>query len=105
MDDKNQIIIDNLNILECPNCKYNYLHQEQVITEWRYEEDDDGLQTITSKNQVQTKNALSSEIDGRRDNIYIQFWCEDCHNKPTIQISQYKGQTYIQWIKKISNIL
>lgn len=35
------------------------------------------------------------------DCIAINFWCEGCGKKSTLEISQHKGQTLIEWSKPV----
>jgi hypothetical protein len=105
------------NILCCPNCEHDYMHQIETRTIFRHE-DSDGLMVISNEDGIITKIISSKEIEkmegGRRDVIYIDFACEQCsydfsetHKDDvppkitqiyTLMIKQHKGQTQIEWI-------
>jgi len=85
-----------LDILTCPDCEGDYLHQVKVKSTWRDKEDGDGF-CYTSKKQGHSIERLKkNEIPFRRDNLVIDFDCENC-GKKELTIYQHKGSTYLEW--------
>lgn len=94
------ITIDEYSWLECPDCKHSNLHQLKVITKFRDCEDSDGTCVEVSSSECKIKRQKDSEIEGRRDVIYIEFSCESCGDNKrykTLMIKQHKGNTVMQW--------
>jgi hypothetical protein len=83
--------------LRCPSCDNFYLRQTKCICEWRIAEDQGGTRIISEKDRP-VKIEDFSEANGRRDNIYIFFECENCDKKPKLLIQQCKGRTDISWV-------
>lgn len=86
--------------LQCPDCEEYYLHQLKVTTTFRDSEDDDGTCVEITEKECKITRQKDSEIEGRRDVIYIEFSCECCgDNKKNkiLMIKQHKGNTVMEW--------
>ncbi len=59
----------NDDVLLCPKCGFNYLHQLSVFV-------------------------ANGTIE-----ISIVFNCEECSSDSTLKIKQHKGQTFLEWQK------
>jgi hypothetical protein len=103
------IKVDEDGRLICPNCGMFNLHQGQVIVEDRESEDGTATRTVCNGKRVRTESGVTN-VAGRRDNIYITFYCEDCSTQEkngqelpdkefTLMIQQHKGPTYLKWIE------
>lgn len=73
---------------------------------FRHSEDEDGIHVrVKGSKEIKMASCPSHLMGGgRRDNIYIVFYCEDCDaGEPdgsiTLHIQQHKGMTYFQWSK------
>lgn len=95
-------VIDKYGQLLCPNCDHQCMHQTQVQVEQRVHEDGEAQVTVCENAQVVSKRV--KKVAGRRDNLYVEFWCESCmdpnetHKHHTLSIQQHKGVTYLRWI-------
>jgi hypothetical protein len=83
------------NVLHCPDCNGECLHQESVEAGFRRHEDGPESAVATSTH-FQILIARKA-IKGRRDQTRIRFWCEHCPSRPTLTITQHKGSTYVEW--------
>lgn len=83
--------------LSCPSCKASNLHQVKVVSEFRFDEDGDGIRTTVTRDEVNTTGQLTDNMKYRRDNLYIHFTCEHCDALPVLAIIQHKGSTLIDW--------
>lgn len=92
-------------IVECPDCKGEYLHQGTVQI---FNRDEDAHQVrVTTVNNKDTHeasiaNELSLNPSSRRQGMRISFYCEACDGESKreskfLNISQHKGSTYIYW--------
>jgi hypothetical protein len=98
--------------LACPKCKNNYLHQVRVVVEFRESEDGSALRTTATGGmpptmgkeeppRVQVGWVPGDASAGRRDNVYVEFWCELCEGfRPTLLIQQHKGVTRMGWVDR-----
>jgi hypothetical protein len=84
-------------LLKCPICGEDYLHHECVETFSREDDATTGLHVSVEKLSVSTDNNVSANPSPRRDGVKIRFWCELCRGKPTLEIIQHKGCTYMSW--------
>lgn len=84
-------------VLYCPYCNSENLHQEQVTVLWRRIEDGDGERVVSSNGTTHISPAWSATIPGRWHYIAIRFSCENCLNSPTLGIMPHKGSTEIRW--------
>lgn len=94
------ISLDENNYLRCPVCDFDYLHQKWAKVIFRDNEDKDGILVSAERKKIATERVLDKDIPGRRDVIYIDFWCEGCHKHSILEIMQHKGNTIIKWEKK-----
>ena len=89
--------------LLCPTCKGEYMHQTEVHVQQRVEEDGE-MQITLCKDANHIEMRRDKTGAGRRDNLYVRFWCEGCmtstetHKHHTLSIQQHKGVTYLRWI-------
>lgn len=82
------------NRLDCPFCGQTYLHQDSIVEYNR--RDEDGFTRISAMN-IETAGGIPENPSPRRDAVSIHFWCENCDNKPKLNIIQHKGQTFVSW--------
>jgi len=87
-----------MEILKTP-CGCEFLHQCKVKTQWRTKEDGGGVQHTSQVKGFSTLVAEPKEIPGRRDAMFIDFYCEDCFDIHQLRIMQHKGQTQMEWVK------
>lgn len=95
-----QISTTEYDQLVCPNCSGTCLHHSSVTVYEREEDDPKPLQIHVEEGRI----AVSKNNDGnpspRRHGLRINFWCEECDEKPSLKILQHKGATLIEWEKK-----
>jgi hypothetical protein len=100
------------NILLCPQCNSNNLHQTIVTV---FNRDEDGkhtevtcVQAHTDTSTVLITDETTSNPSPRRHGMLIEFWCEHCfteregeyiHDKLILAMYQHKGLTLIEWVK------
>lgn len=112
----NQVIINKYNMLCCPKCGENYLHQKKVEIFNRDEDEKDGLHLcVVGKNAVMDNNPdnMKDNPSSRRQGITIDFYCELCSDNDdyenevshepilfTLAIYQHKGVTMMEWLNK-----
>ena len=89
-----------MDMLKCPGCDNEYLHQNIVNVFCRDEDKDVMLVTVDNiSGDIQTtKNAHpKNNPSPRRQALSILFKCELCNHAPVLTILQHKGGTYIHW--------
>jgi len=94
-------VLDNFNILNCPSCGGECLHQESVNVYFRDEDSDVGVVAEVDRDtvSVNTKgDCISGNPSARRDGVVISFRCEFCDVIPRLAIIQHKGTTFFEWI-------
>lgn len=84
-------------VLTCPLCGGDYLHHEIVEIFEREEDREKGLHVVVENGQIKIDDVLTGNPSHRRNGLKIRFFCEQCPAKPTMIISQHKGQTAIGW--------
>ena len=89
--------IDSDSILHCPACGFHCIHHDLVETFNRNEDADEGLHIKIQGTTATTDTNLAGNPSLRRDGLKIQFWCENCDNKPVLSIEQHKGSTFIKF--------
>jgi len=82
-------------VLRCPDCGGECLHQQSVEAGFRRHEDE-SESTVAISTHHQCLIARK-KINGRRDQIKVRFWCENCPSRPTLTITQHKGSTVVEW--------
>jgi hypothetical protein len=92
-------------LLCCPGCgDGGGLHHRKVIVNSRTNEDQPGIAVTVTDGRVET--SIEAKFWGRRDDLLIEFWCENCHapeheeDKPApfiLRLAQHKGQTFLVW--------
>lgn len=88
-------ILDNNNVILCPNCGCYNLHQFQVLTAFRDSEDKDGTVVKINRTVIVKERVPSENIPLRRDIALIYFNCENCDTISALNIIQHKGCTYL----------
>ena len=87
------------NILECPACGGENLHQERVDSWFREEDATHGLHTSAMKDGgCFVLPQMHGNPSSRRDGLTITFSCENCEDLPTLSIVQHKGLTLVGWL-------
>ena len=90
-------------ILICPNCSGENLHQERVTAYFRHEDSDVGMVAEVDRDTVRADangDCLTGNPSSRRDGMVISFSCESCNVMPSLAIIQHKGVTNFEWLKK-----
>lgn len=83
--------------LLCP-CGGTNLHQQKVIAHHAPNEDGDGVcVTVEQNGQTTLKGAPRATFVGRRNDLAIEFACEQCGRKWVFRIWQHKGFTFMSW--------
>lgn len=86
-------------ILKCPVCKELYLHHHNIYIINRRNEDMDGeLVFVDTNNNIIKQEIKAKDIVGRRDAMYISFYCEYCDKSYSLEIHQHKGNTCLSWV-------
>lgn len=98
---------DEEDVLVCPVCSFNYLHQCTVNVFEQSEGSKDSLHIRVDHWSVLRKpgrgsgvyinNAMHNNPSPARQGLIIQFWCENCHKYSDLKIYQQKGETFIGW--------
>ena len=91
------MFVNNDDVLICPKCGGEYLHQESVVSSFRDCEDHDGLITIAKTKKSVSLRTESKNLPGRRDCAQISFKCENCESHICLCFLQNKGQTDVYW--------
>lgn len=94
-------ILDNNNVLLCPNCECYNLHQFQVLSAFRDSEDKDGTIVKINRKVIIKERVLSKNIPFRRDMAVVYFDCENCDTISSLNIVQHKGCTYLNLLPLI----
>lgn len=89
--------------LLCPTCGEPYLHHTGVRIASRHGEDCPEGMVVSfdqSSLEVGVRSSIADDFAGRRDQVDIDFWCENCPiaNAPVLRLLQHKGETHLQWI-------
>jgi predicted RNA-binding Zn-ribbon protein involved in translation (DUF1610 family) len=86
--------------LICPRCQTAYLHHAGVVVYDRGEDGSTVIETKVASGKVEMRPTPASTTNpsSRRDGLAIQFWCENCGEKPIeLTIAQHKGTTEMGW--------
>jgi len=100
-----QIKLQDGNILKCPKCGYDCLHQALVEIYQRDGEDaPNGFAVSIDYSSMKLKTSQENNPSARRDGIRIYFICEECsaiseqnYKLMPLTIVQHKGNTFIEW--------
>ena len=100
------------NILICPQCGSNNLHQGTVTV---FNRNEDGkhtevtcVQAHTDTSTVIVTDETTSNPSPRRHGMLIEFECEHCYawgegetipDRLVLAVYQHKGLTLIEWVK------
>ncbi len=102
---------DSLGDLEpmvCPECHFDYLHHICVEVFSRYEDEDSGQHVVVGNKDMAREDSwttegvrIDREMQGnpslRRHGLRIHFMCEGCKARPSLNIYQHKGGSYMGW--------
>ncbi len=98
---KSDVRIDEDGRLLCGFCTESpYMHQADVCVAIRDIEDGPATVVDVRVSGVQVTRATSEVADkkfGRRDQMSIKFWCEECGQTQYLVLRQHKGLTYVKW--------
>ena len=90
-----------LNMLNCPICHGDNLHQGRVTVYERNEDAEQVLRTIVADRGHLSRDFVANSSSGnpsaRRHGLAIQFECEGCGDIGELTIEQHKGSTYLAW--------
>jgi hypothetical protein len=85
------------NVLLCPKCGNNNLHQFKVETFARVEDSAKGIHVIVEGTDImKLDNDMSGNPSARRDGVSIHFSCESCPQVSVLTVVQHKGTTYLE---------
>ena len=92
-------------ILQCPHCKHDKIHQIETQLYCREEEKDEvlvlvGMYTgmISQAKASQTNRSISiANPSVRRQGMRVIFKCEGCDEYPQLVLHQHKGDSTLQW--------
>ena len=82
-------------VLLCPACGGDYLHQGKVEIFNRSEDADEGAHVSVLGDDVRVNRDLAGNPSARRHGMTINFTCELCPAQIQMDISQHKGNTYV----------
>ena len=86
------------NILQCPYCEGEYLHQRQIeIFEREREDQEAGTHVVVNGEEVCIDKDLRENPSLRRQGLRIYFYCEGCDRIPALTIVQHKGNTRLEF--------
>jgi hypothetical protein len=89
-------------VLACPNCSNSYLHHDKVEAWERNNngEDNAGFVVTTTGESTTIKSVKDrGGFRGRRNDVRISFYCEDCDVKSCLVVEQHKGNTFLLWTR------
>ena len=91
-----EVTLNEDGVLACPECGSESLHQDSVSAWFRPEDADiyTGYRVATGGVRVLGTEGNPS---GRRDGMFVTFWCEGGDHQPRLIISQHKGATTVRW--------
>src|ERR1051325_918996 len=78
-------------------CGHEYLHQGKVVLQDRAEDDPGTRTTLDVQGMPLVETINDPEFVGRRNDLQIEFTCEQCEKTNTLVIQQHKGYTLIFW--------
>ena len=82
--------------LVCRGCGDSMLHQSRVEVFNREQEDSEtGLHVRIDGQTLRLDESMEDTPSGRRDGLYIYFWCQHCPEAVRLSIHQHKGTTYL----------
>jgi hypothetical protein len=97
---KKQINFDE-NVLLCPTCNGNYLHQSTVGIYNCDEDAKTGLHLEIDSKGFTMDTLMKDNPSPRRHGLSILFYCEYCDGEDVpshiLNIYQHKGQTIMEW--------
>jgi hypothetical protein len=98
------VAINSDNILCCPKCRGENLHQGTVEVFNRPQEDALSLAVLVRPGYGPKTGDPNRNPSDRRQGLSVGFWCETCeaesgpdHETLKLQIWQHKGITFIRW--------
>ena len=94
--------IHDADLLRCPHCDGDWLHQEKVEVFFRTEDAPTGVVVTAAHDYANADMQGSQDVNpsDRRDGINIYFMCETCERQDIkYSIIQHKGSTYAAFNK------
>ena len=86
------------NVLLCPVCGEEYLHQGKIEVFERSEDDVFGTHTMVNGPCTNVcHDSLEGNPSARRQGLIIHFLCEGCGHIYVMEIYQHKGLTFMGW--------
>jgi hypothetical protein len=86
------------NIVKCPRCDYEFIHQLTVEVFDHVEDQEHGLYVKVSQGEMNVMSELPvGNPSKRRDGLRILFGCESCGQVSSLVIYQHKGLTTCEW--------
>ncbi len=86
---------DGRAMLLCPHCGSEYLHHDRVDVFEREYDDLTGLHAVVTRHGVAVESDLAGNPSARRQGLTIRLWCEGCHARLMLAVSQHKGVTEV----------
>jgi hypothetical protein len=85
-------------VLMCPRCNYDFMHQDSAVEYQRHPYDDPSSgRSIKRTTDGQISIVTKENPSPRRDGLRIAFECEGCGSVGDLCIAQHKGQTFVWW--------
>jgi hypothetical protein len=78
--------------LMCPACGCDHLHQSSAEVFFREQDAETGQAHLIAEQGI-LAIPMECNPSARRDGIRINFFCEECDYKPSLEIVQHKGYT------------
>ena len=88
---------DGDEVLLCPKCGFDYLHQQAIRL---YSRADDAKTASVRVCQITGRIEAAVADDNpsdRRQGLVIEFDCEGCGGIVELAVFQHKGQTLVRW--------
>ena len=87
--------------VQCVQCGEVLVHHSKVEVFERTEDAERGLYVAVEEGglTVDSNSLLEGNPSKRRQGLKIHFWCEVCRCTFSMNISQHKGNTYIEFVK------
>jgi hypothetical protein len=98
MTNLNEVKFSDNNVLTCPHCGFDYLHQGAVRTYNRAEDADETIvTTVDAEGSATARVAYTHNPSDRRHGLAIAFGCEGCGQLFELTVAQSKGRTLVKW--------
>ena len=86
-------------ILQCPHCEHDHIHQVETQLYCRDDSEDAVLVLVNMYDGMisQAKAPPGSNPSTRRHGMRLIFSCEGCDEYPQLVMHQHKGDTVLEW--------